>query len=108
MKTVKVYIGASWNKYLEKFVFTTHACDMTEYGYHTIEVVDLPVNFPGEEVLRNKVVQALIAQKNKVLAEARVKAQGLQKEAYNLLALSAPKQDDETAPAHGLDDSIPF
>jgi hypothetical protein len=108
METVKVYVVASWNKYSEKFDFSAHNCDMTEYGYHTIEVVELPVNSPGNEVLRNKVAQALIAQKNKVLAEAWVKAQGLQEKADNLLALPAPKQDDETTPAHGLDDSIPF
>ena len=107
METLKVYIGANWNKFSETFTFHAYNSDMTEYGYHTIEVVEIPVNPPSDEVLRNKVAAALVTQKNKVLADAWVQAQKLQEEADNLLALPAPKREEETS-SPDVPDDCPF
>ena len=95
MKPLKAYIGASWNQYSEKFDFSLHGCDMTDYGYHTVKIVEIEAPPQDDEELRNQVHKALMAQKAKILADAWVKAQEIQETADKLLALPAPAQKIE-------------
>lgn len=107
MATTKAFIHAQWNKYSKDFSYVAYAGDMTEYGYILLEERELSFESPDDKRLRSLAAQSLRAKKNKELAEAHVKAQEIDQEIEELLALEFKPAVEEPKKVEE-DDDLPF
>lgn len=88
---VKVFIQANWDKYDKKFDYAARSYLSTDAVL--IEERTLQFESLTENELRTKTHKLLLEKKNKVLADAMVRANELEKEAQELLALEDHSND---------------
>ena len=69
--------------------YTIHPCDMSDYGYVTVSVMETPIsmNVPDDFCPVNSRVDALKEEKSKISAEAQVKCQNLEDQIQALLCI---------------------
>ena len=84
---IKCLIHAQYNEYEKNFSYSTHYCNMEEYGYTLLETRELEFDPPSYEKLVNHTIQALRKKQNKIIAEAQKNAQSVQETIDNLLCL---------------------
>ena len=84
---LKCFIHAQWSKYSEKFSYSVHNCDMTDYGYILLEEIDVPFESPNYKQLQVLTVKALRALKTTKLAAAQKECLEIQQEIDELLAI---------------------
>jgi len=95
---ITVYIHASWNKWAKKFEFSaSESEDLTFLDQIKVSTHQITFESPVENDLRLAIRKVLLASRNKILADAYVKAEKVQQEADELLALeykSESSKDD--------------
>lgn len=97
---LEVFIHYEYNSSEKKFDYTVHTSDFGWLGETLIETQELEFESPPEAEMRRIAYASLQAKRQKVLADAQVKANELDAQAHELLALENHMKR--------ADDDIPF
>ncbi len=101
-----LYIHYEWSASNKEFVYSFSASDMTWLGESLIEKREIEFESPPEAEMRKAAYALLQKKRSQILADAMVKAQDIDQQAQELLALE--DKSNQVIQPPKADDDIPF